>query len=268
MSHITDDDLIAYALGDVETGVRAAASAHLETCAACRASLEEIAATLSLAARLEVPERGERYGAEVWTRIEPRLRRSAASAWQAPVRRSAALAGQARRGFAARSWLAAAAVALIAVGAYWLGRQSATPPPVVAVEDRPADRGAIRERVVLAALGEHLDRTERALVQLVNADAGARVDITAEQAWARDLLEANRLYRQAASGADAPALSQVLDDLEPVLLEIANSPARLTSEEFKALRERIEARSLVFKVRVTGADVRARQRALLRPGEL
>jgi hypothetical protein len=53
-----------------------------------------------------------------------------------------------------------------------------------------------------------------------------------------------------------------------VLLEIANSPARLTSEEFKALRERIESRSLVFKVRVTGADVRARQRALLRPGEL
>jgi hypothetical protein len=122
--------------------------------------------------------------------------------------------------------------------------------------------------VVLAALGEHLDRTERGLVQLVNADAGARIDITAEQTWARDLLEANRLYRQAASGADAPALSQVLDDLEPVLLEIANSPSRLTSEEFRALRERIEAGSLVFKVRVTGADVRARQRALLRPGEL
>jgi hypothetical protein len=168
------------------------------------------------------------------------------------------------------SWLAAAAVALIVVGAYWLGRHSVAPPTVVeTVEERAApERGAIRERVVLAALGEHLDRTERGLVQLVNADAGARIDITAEQTWARDLLEANRLYRQAASGADAPALSQVLDDLEPVLLEIANSPSRLTSEEFRALRERIEAGSLVFKVRVTGADVRARQRALLRPGEL
>ena len=264
MSHITDDDLIAYALGDVETGTQAAAAAHLETCAACRASLESIAATLMLAGRHEVPERGEDYGAAVWARIEGRLHREAegprgtevppphwSRAWMLP-------------------WLAAAAVALLAVGAYWLGRQSAAPPLVVEmVEERATpERGAIRERVVLAALGEHLDRTERTLVQLVNTDAGGRVDISAEQAWARDLLAANRLYRQATSGPETPALSQMLDDLEPVLLEIANSPARLTSEEFKALRDRIEARSLVFKVRVTGADVRARQRALLRPGEL
>jgi anti-sigma factor RsiW len=263
MNHITDDDIVAYALDEVEAGTRAATAAHLEECAACRAAHAEIAATLSLAARLEVPERGEHYGAEVWARIEPRLD-------AARLRRSAASARQARGGFAARSWLAAAAVALIAVGAYWLGRHSVAPPTVVETAEERAtpDRGAIRERVVLAALGEHLDRTERGLVQLVNADAGARIDITAEQTWARDLLEANRLYRQAASGADAPALSQVLDDLEPVLLEIANSPSRLTSEEFRALRERIEAGSLVFKVRVTGADVRARQRALLRPGEL
>lgn len=263
MNHITDDDLIAYALDDVEVGTHASTAAHLETCAACRASLDEIVATLSLAARLEVPERGERYGAEVWARIEPRL-------GEGRLRRSAASARQARGGFAARSWLVAAAVALIAVGAYWLGRHSVAPAPVIeTAEERPApQRGAIRERVVLAALGEHLDRTERTLVELVNAEPGVRVDISAEQAWARDLLEANRLYRQTATGADAPALSQVLDDLEPVLLEIANSPARLTSEEFMALRERIESRSLVFKVRVTGADVRARQRALLRPGEL
>jgi hypothetical protein len=264
MTHITDDDLIAYALGDGEAGTTAAAAAHLEICAACRASLDEIAATLSLAGRLEVPERGEHYGAEVWARIEGRLHREAAGgrgtaevppphwarAWMLP-------------------WLAAAAVALIAAGAYWLGRHSVPPPVIETVEERAAPKpGAIRERVVLAALGEHFDRTERTLVELVNAQPGVRVDISAEQAWARDLLEANRLYRQAATGADAPALSQVLDDLEPVLLEIANSPARLTSEEFKALRERIESRSLVFKVRVTGADVRARQRALLRPGEL
>ena len=157
----------------------------------------------------------------------------------------------------------------LTVGAYWLGRHNAgidsAPPAPVSVQASLGTE-AIRERVVLAALGEHFDRTERTLVELVNSQPGRRVDISAEQAWARDLLEANRLYRQAAGGR-SPALSQVLEDLEPVLLEIANSPSQLTSDEFETLRDRIEARSLVFKVRVTGADVRARERALIRRGE-
>ena len=149
---------------------------------------------------------------------------------------------------------------LLTVGAYWVGRHNAgiggVPPAPTSVQASLGTE-AIRQRVVLAALGEHFDRTERTLVELVNSEPGRRVDISAEQAWARDLLEANRLYRQAA-GMQSPALAQVLEDLEPVLLEIANSPSQLTSDEFESLRGRIEARSLVFKVRVTGADVRAR----------
>jgi hypothetical protein len=128
------------------------------------------------------------------------------------------------------------------------------------------DPRTIRERVVLAALGDHLDRSERTLVQLVNADGGGDVDISGEQAWARDLLDANRLYRQSARTA-SPALSQILDELEPVLLDIVHSPSRLSGDEFQALRSRIEDRSLVFKLRVSGADVRARQKTLLHSGE-
>jgi hypothetical protein len=120
---------------------------------------------------------------------------------------------------------------------------------------------------VLAAVGDHLDRTERALVELVNAGDGRTVDISAEQAWARDLLDTNRLYRQSVRGTGSPALSQLLDELEPVLLDIIHSPSRLSGDEFDALRSRIEDRSLVFKLRVSGADVRARQQALLHSGE-
>jgi hypothetical protein len=273
MTHIVEDDLIAYALDEVEDGTRGAVLAHCETCAACRASLDAIRETLALAGRAEVPERGDGYGAEVWAQLAPKLEAHVSSGGgaEAPPAHSSAPRSVVAAGLRprTRAWLAVAATLVIAAGAYWLGRQTVTPAPTVDVaREMPAPAtGAIRERVVLAALGEHLDRTERTLVELVNTEGGGQVDIGAEQAWARDLLEANRLYRRAAQGADAPALSQVLDDLEPVLLEIANSPSRISSEEFKALRERIEARSLVFKVRVTGADVRARQRAL-RPGEL
>ena len=281
MTHITEEQLVAYALDDVEAGTRAAGEAHVETCAACRASLDEIRATLDHAAALEIPERGDDYGASVWERIESRVIESGSNEGShvgtsaLPHRTSARRHSGTPAHLPVRlaPWLAAAAAVLLVAGAYWLGRYNAgtngvphTPTIAQAPSSPSLGTEAIRERVVLAALGEHLDRTERTLVELVNSEPGRRVDISAEQAWARDLLEANRLYRRA-TGGKSPALAQVLEDLEPVLLDIANSPSQLTSDEFEAMRDRIEARSLVFKVRVTGADIRARQRALIRRGE-
>jgi len=278
MSHITEEQLVAYAMGDVGPGSETATRSHVESCPSCRAALDQIRATLDAAAALPVPARGDDYGATVWARIESRLVESRSIEATHPSTSAHLHPGTSARQHSGNPahvrtrlapWLAAAATVLLTVGAYWLGRQNAIPtaPQSTHASATPSlGTEVIRERVVLAALGEHLDRTERTLVELVNSQPGGHVDISAEQAWARDLLEANRLYRQAA-GRSSPALSQVLDDLEPVLLEIANSPSQLTSDEFKTLRDRIEGRSLVFKVRVTGADVRARQRALIRRGE-
>ncbi len=275
MTHAADDDLIALALGEAAPGAEAATAAHVESCAECRAALAEIRATLDATESMPVPERGDDYGSKVWASIEPALGTRHSAPGTAPTfAADAATAGKPVTRHPApgtRTWLALAAAVLLAAGAYWLGRQSVSPAPQQAQAPAPDGPAAstIRERVMLAALGEHLDRTERTLVELVNSEPGQRVDISAEQQWARDLIEANRLYRQTAGGPASPALAQVLEDLEPVLLEIANSPSRITSEQFEALRTRIESRSLLFKVRVSGADVRARERALTpRRGEL
>jgi hypothetical protein len=120
---------------------------------------------------------------------------------------------------------------------------------------------------VLAAVGDHFERAERALVELAHATDEGTVDIGAEQAWARQLLDVNRLYRQSLQDASSPVLSDLLGELEPILLELVNSPSRLSEPELRALQARIEERSLVFKLRVTGAQMRARQRTLFHDGE-
>jgi len=51
----------------------------------------------------------------------------------------------------------------------------------------------------------------------------------------------------------------VLDDLEPVLLEIAHGPDLLTPEQVESLRRRIEGDGILFKVRVAGSTVRHRE---------
>jgi len=253
MTHLTDEQLVSLALGDLPDDESRDAIAHLEACARCRSALADVRAVLAETAALAVPERGEDYGAAVWAALEAKLPAQAGGS------------GGGRSTWRWQPWMAVAAAIVLAVGAFLAGRASRVnevPVDAAPVSAERLDPGAIRDRVVLAALGEHLDRTERALVELVNTDVDGRVDISAEQAWARDLLEANRLYRQAAQGR--PALAQVLDDLEPVLIEIANSPSRLTAGEFRSLRDRIEERSLLFKVRVTGAELRERQRTFIR----
>jgi Putative zinc-finger len=257
MTHATEDQLIAYALGEAEAGTRAAVESHVAECAVCRGELDALGLALEAAAVVPVPERDADYGARVWAQLAPRL--PAGTGGGTP---------------AWRGWLAAAAVLALVVGAFLAGRWSREASPAGRMASRSIQanpvatgRRLIRERVMLAALGDHLDRTERAFVELVNADGTGAVDISAEQAWARDLLDANRLYRVSARGAAPPALTQLLDELEPVLLAIVHSPSRLSRAEFDALRSRIEDRSLVFKVRVSGADVRARQRTLLHSGD-
>lgn len=250
MTHLTDEQIAAIALGEPDTP-GGDGREHLDGCRRCRAELRAVEQALAAAAALEVPERGEDYGARVWAALEPRLSFHPA----APPRRSLT------------AWVAAAAVVLAVAGAFLAGRWSRPAPDTPSVVAGTVAPEAVRERVVLAALGDHLGQAERTLLALVNQGGNGHVDISAEQTWARDLLEANRLYRQAVGGSASPALAALLDDLEPVLLEIANSTSQLTTDEFLALRDRIEERSLLFKVRATGADVRARERQFIRQGE-
>ena len=64
---------------------------------------------------------------------------------------------------------------------------------------------------------------------------------------------------ETAARAGDTRVSSVLDDLEPVLLEIAHGPDLLTPEQVESLRRRIEGDGILFKVRVAGSTVRHRE---------
>jgi len=122
------------------------------------------------------------------------------------------------------------------------------------------DAARVRERVLVVAVGEHLGRSEMVLVELSNAepkDAKQRVvNIGAEQRRAEDLLEENRLYRQTAVQEGDAALASTLDELERVLLDVANSPEEVSTAQLETIQKRIEAHGILFKVRVVGKELR------------
>jgi hypothetical protein len=233
VSHLHEDDLVLHYYR--EDG--GAAAAHLADCAACAAAYAALRADLD-ALRPEDAERPEGFERRMWARVEPRLP---------------------GRGARWAPWLTGLAIAASLVLAFWLGRRSGSPMPA----PQASTPEQVRERVLLVAVGDHLERSQMVLLEVVNAPAG-RPDIAASQRSAEELAAANRLYRQAAARAGEPAVASVLEDLERVLIEIAHSPSPASSAEVARLQERIESKGLLLKVRVIGSHVREKEKEVAR----
>jgi CTP:molybdopterin cytidylyltransferase MocA len=257
--HLDEEQLVAFRLGYAEPSESAEIEGHLGACDTCRASLGTIEQALSAVAQLPVPERSEGYGANVWARIEPRLERPA-SGWRVVV---AALTAPRRLAFA--GGFAVVVLAAFVAGRMWLVPPASPTAPASgakaseAAAATAAAEHAVRQDVLLVAVGDHLERSQMTLAELVNAANAPRVDISTEQARARDLVAENRLYRQTAEETGDRAVASVLDDLERVLVEVANSPSELSKSDFEQVRQRIESQGIMFKVRVLGERVRARE---------
>ena len=247
MSHRTEDELILHYYG--EGSRRAEVERHLDVCAGCSAVYQSLAQTLQLVPVDDVPERDDSYPAEVWQRLRARLPERESPWWHAWF------------GWAPVTVVVAAAALVMAAfvaGRMWPQR-AAAPATAFAPVD-PAEAG---ERVRLAAIGDHLERSERVLLDLVNADD--RVDWSAQQTWAADLVDSNRLYRDAATRAGDGLVAGVLDDLERSLLEIVHGPAAPTAAELEAARARLDAAALLFKVHVLADELHERETAPVQP---
>ncbi len=243
--HLTDDELVLLYFD--ECADRPGAEAHLAACESCRRGLADLGETLAYVADHQEVEAPEGFERVMWARVERQLQDTAPRGW--------------RSWFAPRRLVLAAGAASLVLAAFVAGRwtTSPAPTPVPAVVADGTELTAAPERVLLGAAGEHLDRSQRVLVELLNAEPGGALP-GAERERAADLVAASRLIRQSASDAGETALADVLGDLERVLMELANGTDQETAAELRQLRERIEARGILFRLRVVGSDVRERER--------
>ena len=237
MKHVEEERLILHYYGEADGKEEIAG--HLDRCELCRREFDSLRRLLDTMSELPAPERGEAYGREVWRRIQPDLVRPKATLIRFPSRR----------------WISCAAVAAMLVLAFYIGRftqHPAAPPQQAAVPPQ------VRERILLVAVGDHLERSRIVLAELANASGPRAVDISSERDRAQDLLEENRLYRQTASQSGDSQTAGMLDELERVLAEVAHSPSEISSPELERLRSRIEDQGLMFKVRVVESNIRSR----------
>jgi hypothetical protein len=119
------------------------------------------------------------------------------------------------------------------------------------------------ERILLVAVGDYLERSQMVLIELANASPTGALDISAEQERAADLVSENRLYRQTAAHTGDAAVAGVLEELERVLLDITHAPSRISPGELEKLRQRLQAKGILFKIRVLGSNVASASRQKL-----
>jgi hypothetical protein len=235
MKHLEEAELVEYYYQEsANTGER---ERHLKACPVCAQRYAELCRVLEAVATPTPPARSEDYVEQVWQSIAASLPvyEKPKSIWT--------------RYYRPLGW-AAACVLLVAVafvaGRRWERKQASS--VAVAVDPQA------RQRVVIVVLGDHLDRSERLLVQLNHAD-GNDLSALPLRSEARELLASNRLVRQSAMRAGDLNVEGSLDRLERLLMELANEPDTLTEADLNRLRQEMNTDGLLFDIRVLRSRV-------------
>ena len=231
MKHLTEEQIVLHCYGDAADG--AAIERHMETCRQCRQEFQKVKTLLAEIPPVEAPEPPAYLEQKIWLKVRD----------QVPERRSSAWLPK---------WAMAAVMAVLVLTAFLAGRFW---PRHMGGNQQPQSAQVSPQRVLLVAVGDHLERSQMLLVEIMNASGKGPIDLSGEQVHARDLLDANRLYRVSAQRTGDPAVAHVLDELERVLAEIADGPSELTPNELKVVRSRIQSQDLLFKIHIIGSKV-------------
>lgn len=254
--HPSEETLNNYVERDLSPAEQVRVATHLETCSECAlvvGDIQEIVRDAAALGPLEPPER-------VWQAIAQSMGASQQSlgASQPEVEGPQPKA----HGLSPRFAWAMATAALV-VMAFFTGRffhereaQRAAQPVAASPRNATADRATVRERVLLIAVGDHLERSQMVLVELAHAQTRDHLDISEERQLADDLVASNRLYRQTAQQMGQANVASLLDELERVLVEVARGPSTVSTRQLADIQQRIEAQGILFKVKVIGSEIR------------
>ena len=240
-THLSEDELILHYYGETDRADEARIASHLASCAECQFSNQQLRRVMTMvdsAAPVEAPLGFERTA---WARLEPVL-------------------GQPKRGWFVwvPQFALAGGVAALVLAAFVAGRVSSVDPTLPGSAPGLVANNPDPERVLHAEVGDHLDRTQMMLMELANTDTDQADVLAGEQIRAVDLVAANRLIRQSAERNGDVVIADVLEDLERVLMEIANAPANASSNDLTDLQSRITDEDLLFRLRVIAAEMRQR----------
>ncbi|HEU4714153.1 MAG TPA: zf-HC2 domain-containing protein [Pyrinomonadaceae bacterium] len=99
----------------------------------------------------------------------------------------------------------------------------------------------------------HFEKAETLLRAFRNVrlnEPGTRAEVAYERKRARQLVYQNMILRREADIAGDVQIASLLENLEPILLDIANLPDKPASDDVRVIRERVERKNIVALLQV------------------
>jgi hypothetical protein len=236
--------LYEYTTGEADPTTVRDIETHLRSCTRCTADLDDMRRTAESIHEAAAEEHPDEFWDGLLTKIEQRIRveepqtaspRFSASGWidslfivRRPVLSFAML-------------IAVCAFTALAV---WVITFPAQRPGSVVSPQQPSPQADLHART-----DQYLRRSQTLLVGLANMKASddEPVDLTAERRASRSLIHEARYLKE--ENLD-PVSAQVVYGLEPILVELANSPTDQSRAAVDLIRQGIFKRNLLFKVRM------------------
>ena len=241
MRNDQQERLVLYLAGELGPDERIELETALRDDAELREEIEALRRTFEMVGESTPDKPGEAYWRTFWSRLQPNLHRK--TWWEKFV-----------EAFAPRSGLRLAAVfgtmaAVFVLTVFMLYQFTVTQRPEVTVRTSTIKIKRTEGFFEMAA-GDYLERSRLLLLEVVNIAGNGPPPI--EQVMdnrrrSEELLSENRSFRIAAEKEEDERLASLLNELEIVLMDIANIDLEVAQEALANLKRRIEKKELLEK---------------------
>lgn len=243
--------------GDIDTEGEVQLTRHMDTCASCSQMFAEMQSTLTVTKQVVEELPPDSYWAGFQQRLDERIsaeqRRKNImdlNAWGARLRRMFTLPARPQFTFAYQFGLAVVLIAVgILIGRYGFTNNSASN-SLATNED--VDSTAIRALHVASQTESYLNRSSILLLGLVNHDVESDGDTILNFDRKRDaantLVEDAVVLKASLNASGEAQLLMLVEELEKILLQIANLELQEDIPGIEMIQDGIEGRALLLKI--------------------
>lgn len=235
--------MIEARFGELGTDKQKKLDTHLETCAACRARNARLSAAMNRMDRYARPEPDEAFWNAYWNKLEARLPEQKSSfgesVWDGLIRllKPASSAGWSPR-------LAFGAAAILVIGIL-IGRTFFSNPQVI-VQPARDKKGPD----LFMQTSQYVERSKLILLGIVNAESDDLFsgNFSRQQSMSRQLVSQSEPLKTALSENRQYMLEQLVEELEVILLQIANLESDRGIEGVDLIRSGAESSAILMKI--------------------